>query len=430
MKINELMIAFQKMEKENNLFDIEYNQTLVWDTIRYNVFQALQMQYIPVKMQGLYKRVIKRTISSITQLMFLVRAMKNDDNILVCKTSRKKNEHCYIDEYSKYVLEKLSKKRVAEIELYHLAGGLANSRNLFYYSSESKLSVKFLSEILEIIKINFPSLYEEKTLTAAIQDAYSKYRSERNFYERVFKYTSIERVFLVQNGLQKGLLHAAKLHGVKVIELQHGYVGFTHPAYSYPNIASGQCTYLPKEFWIFSQFWAREINMPNTEFKIIGYDFKDFKDTTGKNVLFISRDNHHKVLVDYLKALVDKTNKKITYKLHPNQIDELAIIRNELSQYENVQVVLNEKSIEDCIKESSDIVCIQSTVVFEALQSNRKVICIKECDYIESSILEEIRNYYSIDNEEMLIHIVNEVKADKYEVKFFDEINIKLVSEL
>ncbi|UFN69809.1 hypothetical protein LN249_01105 [Vibrio alginolyticus] len=430
MKINEFMIAFQTMETRNNLFNVEYNGENVWDIVRYNVFQALQEQYEPIATKNFLKKAIKSSLSLVSKLIFLTKIKFKKNDILFCKTSRTLSNRNYVDEYSKPVLDRIEKKRVAEIELYHLADSNANARFLFNYSSKKHLPETIVESFLKAINESFHSLCQEEIIISAMQEAYSKYLSERRFYDLLFRCSGIKKVFLVQNGIQKGLISAAKSRGVKVTEIQHGYVGFTHPVYSYPGLTNSHSVYLPKEFWVFSEFWTKEINMPGTQFKIIGHELKDVTLASNDTILFISRNNHHEVLKDYLYKLDQEVGRKIIYKLHPNQFSDSDLIKNEFSNCKNVKVITDEVALSDCIKESSDIVCIQSTVVYEALQSNRKVICIKECDFIQSSTLEKIENYYVVEDERSMIDIINNNETQELKVQFFDVINDELVSKI
>ncbi len=430
MDINTLTSSFHKMEVEHNLFYKKYKSEYIWDVIRFDVFHALQNRSLLLKRPGKIKVLIKNVISKTLQVICLVSLVLSRRKILICKTSRTKNQSGYVDSYSAPITNSLKSNEYFDIELYHLAGGYFNQRYLFNYDINHALPMAFLKDILAVLKLKFPSLYREDVLIQVINNAYNKYLVEYTFYNKLYKYSSIEKAFIVQNGIQKGLLHAAIMNNVRVVELQHGYVGYTHPAYSYPLSILPAYVYTPNEFWAFSDFWYQEIYMPKTEFKVLGCDYADLANIKGTAILFISRDNHHKILLEFLSHISVNTERKIIYKLHPNQTADFLEIKESLSHFTNVDVILNEMSVSTCIGKSSDVVCIQSTVVFEALQSNRKVICIKKADYVHSALLEKNNNYYAIESAEEAVHIINtkEIMDDPF--VFFEPINKNVISEL
>lgn len=430
MDVNTLTSAFHKMETEHNLFYKKYKNKYIWDVIRFDVFHALQNRSLLLKRPGRLKVLIKNVLSKILQTVCLVSLVLSRRKILICKTSRTKSQSGYVDSYSSPITNSLKSNEYFEIELYHLAGGYFNQRYLFNYDINHVLPMAFLKNFLAVLKLEFPSLYKEDVLIQEINNAYNKYLVEHAFYNRIYKYSSIEKAVIVQNGIQKGLLHAAIMNNVRVVELQHGYVGYTHLAYSYPRSILPEYAYTPKEFWAFSDFWHQEIYMPNTEFKILGCDFVDIKSIKGTTILFISRDNHHEILLDFLSHISVNTERKIIYKLHPNQADDYLKIKLDLAHLSNVDVILNEMSVSSCIEKSSDVVCIQSTVVFEALQSNRKVICIKKADYVYSALLETNDNYYAIESAEDAVHIIKTKEIMDNPFVFFEPINENIISEL
>ncbi|MFQ2448618.1 hypothetical protein ACK3ZY_02300 [Aeromonas caviae] len=430
MDINTLTSSFHRVETEHNLFYKKYNSEYIWDVIRFDVFHALQNRPLLLKRPGKAKVFIKTIISKALQAICLVSLVLSRRKILICKTSRTKSQSGYFDSYSAPITDSLKNNEYFEIELYHLAGGYFNQRFLFNYDINHTLPLACLKDILAVLKLEFPSLYREDVLIQVINNSYNKYLVEYAFYNNVYKYGSIEKTFIVQNGIQKGLLHAAIVNNVGTVELQHGYVGYTHLAYSYPQSILPDNVYTPNEFWAFSDFWYQEIYMPKTEFKVLGCDYADLADIKGTAILFISRDNHHKILLDFLLHISANTERKIIYKLHPNQACEFLGIKEGLSHLSNVDVILNEISVSACIEKSSDVVCIQSTVVFEALQSNRKVICIKKADYVHSALLEKNNNYYAIESVEEAVHIINNKESMDEHFVFFEPINKNLMKEL
>ncbi|MGK4475903.1 capsular polysaccharide export protein, LipB/KpsS family [Aeromonas molluscorum] len=429
MDINRLMSSFHKMETEHNLFSKMYKSEYIWDVVRFDVFHALQSDSPLFKSSGKLKIFIKKLISKSLQTICLVSLVLSRKKTLVCKTSRSKIQSGYVDPFSAPITRSLKSNTYFEIELYHLASGCFNQRYLFTYDINHSLPIVFLKEILTALQLTFPSLYREDVLIKAINNAYNKYIVEYSFYKKMYKYSSIEKTFIVQNGIQKGLLHAAIKNNVQVVELQHGYVGYTHPAYSYPRSILPTYVYTPNEFWAFSDFWHQEVYIPKTEFKILGCDFVDIKSINGNAILFISRDNHHDILVDFLSHISVNTEREIIYKLHPNQMGDFLRIKKSLSHLSNVDVILNEMSVNMCIEKSSDVVCIQSTVVFEALQSNRKVITIKRADHVHSALLEKTNNYYAIESAEEAVYIINNKKIIDDHVVFFEPINNNLILE-
>ena len=141
-----------------------------------------------------------------------------------------------------------------------------------------------------------------------------------------------------------------------------------------------------------------------------------------KSLLIISTSVFGKKLLKFIKndAFQKKTqNIPIFFKLHPNQFDEKEYYIESLREFENVDVISDEFSVNDLIGKCDTIFTIISTTIYEALQSERRVILLKEFPYEDHKHIFDRKNLHLVDTVEDFISALNtEIVTDK-NVTFF-----------
>ena len=112
-------------------------------------------------------------------------------------------------------------------------------------------------------------------------------------------------------------------------------------------------------------------------------------------------------------------NIPIFFKLHPNQFDEKEYYIESLREFENIEVISDEFSVSDLIGKCDTIFTIISTTIYEALQSGRRVILLKEPPYKDHKHIFDRKNLHLVDTVEDFISALNtEIVTDK-NVTFF-----------
>jgi hypothetical protein len=209
---------------------------------------------------------------------------------------------------------------------------------------------------------------------------------EQQGYDRLFKQARPRMVVFVQNGIEKALLRTARVHRIPTVEVQHGLIGFAHPAYSYsPDIDyEGQSTF-PDLFMTFSEYWEKTCFFPVTAHVPVGndsYSVERVASETRCAAMVIGAKAHHDVLVSWIRGLAALSpDRRLLYKLHPSQKPAAAEISMQLSDLPNVEVLTAPVPAASLFKDVSHVIAISSTVAYEALQAGLGVCILPENNY-------------------------------------------------
>jgi hypothetical protein len=236
-----------------------------------------------------------------------------------------------------------------------------------------------LERLIGAVKSEFGCSWDELALRNLIERRLAYFESALNAYRRLFARVRPRLVIMTQNGMEKALFLAAHEAGICVVEGQHGLIGRSHPAYSYPSdIDYGDRGTFPSVFLAFSEYWIRSCFYPAGESISVGNDHFVIKvlppSTDSGGIMFVSGDIYHDALRKWVTRLAAAIpERQIIYKLHPNQRQALGSIQQEFSPFKNIQVIGASVSARALLPRVAHVVLIQSTVALEALQAGRRV---------------------------------------------------------
>ena len=234
MNINEFTKKFFQMEIDCQLFLLKSkDNTYLWDCVRYDVFSYV------------YNIVSKRDINSskpnmsigkilwvslfqyfyfyLFAFFYFLKAPK----YLILSASRHQRGGLFIDIISDDIVSELDGTVVSL------------DTNSFYWKNIFKLPLKkqtkvykvipiiftkstevnFIEEIKSSIIKHFKVSLDNEELHGIISHSISIYKSTKYYYKMLFRIKKPVAVFLVQDGIQKGLFEAANESKVPVIEL-------------------------------------------------------------------------------------------------------------------------------------------------------------------------------------------------------------------
>ena len=178
----------------------------------------------------------------------------------------------------------------------------------------------------------------------------------------------------------EGCIAAAKLLGIKTIELQHGLISKHDLYYVYPNqyraaVSKGM---FPVEIWLFGNFWKRVLEGgAESEFMkpiVIGNFTTDVvvKSTEfvkENRVLLCAQKNLSEPYIEWIRYMRDRIlplhkDWKLIVKLHPleSEAEKYRIEANEFVEVLPISASLNEE-----LKRTKIQVSIYSTTFFDAL---------------------------------------------------------------
>lgn len=411
MDIKLFMDKFHEMELKYKLFEHSINGVLPWDKIRHDVFYLTYKKLCKVEVKcgfvgrrSFFLRLIKKLIYGICRFIIISTIFILRSKILVLKCSREyvSDTGLYRDSIMQPVIE-LLEANYFEIETNPNVKTLYHSKFIFKHTLKKKDSKRLKEFINEIDTMIYDVFNVEIASQEIIYTCFEQFVSEKVFYNKLFKLTKIKHVYFIQNGINKGLLKVANEKNVKLYELQHGYIGFGHPAYSYPKLSSNvQNIYLPDVFLTFGAIWNQDLNYPVKEKYVLGSNnHKVEKLSAGakSKLLVISGDIYQELLEELTKNIaMAKPSLKILFKLHPNQVSDYKRIKLNFHKYINVKVIFNEQDISSCLRDCYNILCIQSTVAYEAINAGRRVFCYQRLDYNIMSNLSGFPNLILINN--------------------------------
>jgi hypothetical protein len=205
-------------------------------------------------------------------------------------------------------------------------------------------------------------------------------------YRRLLARVRPRLILLTQNGVDKALFRAAREAGVPCVEVQHGLISEAHPAYAYPESVSGAgAAMFPDGLLAFSEFWIRNCHYPVRWAVAAGND--EFVPTalpaprSNGDVLVITAAKYNERVSDWTERIAARRpDRTFKFKLHPSQGHQLTEVKARFQHLPNVEVIGTNRTTSQLLATASDVLLIQSTVAYEAVQAGRRLLVIDELD--------------------------------------------------
>jgi len=428
MIIDSFYTQFLNFEKEHNLFNLKDSEgTYYWDIVRYDVFEALMPKnkvFIPKKQNINFFFIFKRIIQFIRLLLG-----NSKKKYLFYISSRDKDFNG--NHVDRNVIESL--KIFNSKDCLIIESSYQKSKNSYFLPQNIYYRFFYKQEFFDFNDVT--KIIEQKYGITSINNEFlnrilNKYYSDLFFFKKIIKNFNVKQIYVVQNGIQKGIFRAAKELGIKTFEYQHGIVTENHIAYNYPKIDFlEEQVSLPNIIFSYAPIWFQNNFLPNVNILSLGNSFlykqlqQNAKKTPIRGIVVISADDIGKRLLEFLKN--EKLQKEIKnipiyFKLHPNQFYQKYYYTEQLKNFDNIKVITDEFSVGELLENFDTLFTILSTAIYEALQSQRKVILLEDDLYNgdQKSFL-EYSNFYIIKKVNDFISALNtEIVTDK-NVTFF-----------
>ena len=422
-----LYTQFLDFEKENNLFDLKDTRgTYYWDIIRYDVFEAL----MPKNKVFIPKKHNKKILNIFRQIMGFIKLYFGHTSrkylFYLCSRDRDIFRN-HIDKNVFDSLKVLDNKNCLVIESHY------NSKDSYFLPQNIYYRFFYKQEFFDFNDVT--KIIEQKYGITSINNEFlnrilNKYYSDLFFFKKIIKNFNVKQIYVVQNGIQKGIFRAAKELGIKTFEYQHGIVTENHIAYNYPKIDFlEEQVSLPNIIFSYAPIWFQNNFLPNVNILSLGNSFlykqlqQNAKKTPIRGIVVISADDIGKRLLEFLrneKLQKEIKNIPIYFKLHPNQFHQKHYYTEQLKNFDNIKVITDEFSVGELLENFNTLFTILSTAIYEALQSQSKVILLEDDLYNgdQKSFL-EYSNFYIIKKVNDFISALNtEIVTDK-NVTFF-----------
>lgn len=441
--INQVRERFFDFEKNNRLFEIKDNKGMpIWDIIRPIVFEQLINSGTGIIISRNRTKIgVGVRIRQLFRFVLYFLATWNKKYFFyLC--SRNYDGKEYFDRIADSSIRQLNLKDIYKVESFgselkkEYRYGLATPPMVGLARRYMKVTFDFESIKEKLVKA-FP---ESQINKEAWISEYRFFYAQYYFYSFLFRIKRIRKCFLVQNQYQKGMIASANKCGIPIIEFQHGEMTANHLAYSYPpdTNLTGKI-YVPSVLLTLGDFWMQDCFMPGVKIRAIGNDFYHVdnagKKISGKDVLIISSNIHGEYLKELVLNVIEKKNRddiKFYFKLHPNEFEQYEVYVETFRNYPNVEVISGSQMVKDLLTKVAFVVCVESTVEFEALSAGVKVMIYKRGDYQYVSSLFDEEGVYLIDNEEDFVDTYESNKdriIRDYSDYFFKSYNPQVIEE-
>lgn len=258
------------------------------------------------------------------------------------------------------------------------------------FKKHLKEDEKKIKDFIIYLKSNFNNYLNDKDIASIYKKliVHSKvFPLVYDNYRKLFDNLKPKVIISVGRGSKRIYLYkAAKDYGIKVAELQHGFISNSHILYNYSEDiinSSEYSQYLPDYLLTFGSFWnncvrdsAKKIVIGNPHLINTVSNIQNRpknKSNDKKIILIVSQGTHTKEFVETAKEISKKFDKQyvIYFKLHPAEVlfEERY---KELYTYKNIQVC-KDGDIYEYIFVCDFLIGCYSTVVLEALAFKKTV---------------------------------------------------------
>ena len=204
-------------------------------------------------------------------------------------------------------------------------------------------------------------------------------------FKEFFEQIGLRRLWLVNAYSHPAVVVGAKQAGAKVLEIQHGFISNSHPAYSYPKLRIQSA---PNRLLVWGDFWKQSARLPKGARAVV----------TGPSLAFLRQREKAReaakqpgsILFTSQGAVGDQLfaeacrwaellpSQRVTFRLHPNE---------SLEHYEskrrpgNLSISHKEPSFLDLLAQTEFLVGVFSTTLYEGLSFGAKVVVLPISGY-------------------------------------------------
>ena len=248
---------------------------------------------------------------------------------------------------------------------------------------------KFVDYVKENLGYTFRDDYYEK-----LKITLSRYEYRLpiiyHAYSSFFKKKRPQLIILEQGcyGTDSAIIvKAAKDLGIRVAEIQHGYIGKDHPAYVFSaNISKDYLPYLPDDFLSYGKYWEDNSQLPISVINIGNPYLTEYVKNTVQQKSFnrisyiSSAVNPCKITQEvlYINDVVKKYGFQLIFRPHPSEVLRL---ENEYLPLSQAGITIDSQNLYESLARTQFTVSNYSnisTVMYEALAFGCKVIFIDD----------------------------------------------------
>lgn len=451
MKLSDIVDILNKYEYENDLLKRKFLGLNYWILLRLDIFITIQNRLFGLKKWETKKKKInlkirfKRYIKALQSLKSL-KNLRKIDYLIIPHPRKNLINGFYECKYTFFLKNEFKLKGINYLELEYQTKNFDKSKLciefidtfsnflakiltiLNYYSTLKLKHIKFVKKIFKIFDLEF-----EKNKLNYLNYIFFFSLIRKPFYKFLLKSINPKVIFLVDYYSYNNILicQIAEELNIKTVEFQHGPLlkqTFQYTFYKNEKKIKG----FPNYFLSFGKNWANFENFPlksNNKFNL-GFAYlenyflkSNFKDDQN-NILIISQPSVEHLLLNFTFELANKTKKKIIFKIHPKENKNIKFYENSFINYENVLIDCSDEPYASITK-SSDIIGINSTLLFEATKFCKNVYIIESESSYELRELDKFNQFNYIKDVSSYFKSLKLKTKTNYENSYFDKFDIK-----
>ena len=347
----------------------------VWSLFKFksrvNAFRARKMNFIPEKSEGILflegRRKLKlptgEVISPITHMM---------------REAVLSTEYSWWDTTGAFQIE-------ADFSLKDISN---------WFPATNKIQQEIYVELKNVLqKIKIEKVFSNDEFRYVESAFFVFFESFRRWHE-LLSYARPRTVVGITHYHNEGCLAAAKLLGIKTVELQHGLISKNDLYYVYPNqyraaVSKGM---FPDEIWLFGNFWKEVLQKgAESEFMkpiVVGNftadtPMKSVSAEKENRILLCAQKNLSEPYIEWIRFMRDSIlplhkDWKLIVKLHPLEA-EVKKYEDEANEFIEVLPISASLNVE--LKRAKVQVSIYSTTFFDALGMHVKNYSLVDIGY-------------------------------------------------
>ena len=422
---------FEKMEVENSLFELTYkNEFAVWDLCRRSIFAEINRKllnkppqmFYEIKPIDKFKNIFKNIYNK--SILYLLKSKKAKTLVITFRRFKKK------DRVYDFVIDPIASKLNDCIYFDFINSTLIN----FVFNKNASIpsfkvirhSIKDIDKISKYIDSciykSFKISIKSETIITYDLNAFF---SGKMFFSEAINSLKCQNLIYSDNGILKCLPYICKKKSIKTFEVQHGgspgSIMWTYPKKKKILLNKKNC-YYSDYFLIWGKYWKKIYNTPS-KFIVTGTFYHTKKFNHLDKILFISNKSNYlqlsSISKDIAKAL---PRRKLLFKLHPEQFFDFNEIKNNFKAYSNIDVITDQITNKNLLKNSSDFVTVRSSYIYQAIQSGCKGHILMQDNFDWDQKILKVTDQFSSSSE--LLKNLNQ-KKNKTNLIFYEKLCIK-----
>lgn len=391
-----LQKKFLQFEEKNSLFSKEISGIFFWKLIRVTMYRNIAYGK---KSKSISKKnkfnIFDYTVNSVF-------FSKEKFSTIVFENPRKvKKESGYYDPYTRnYIDQYLSKNENYQIVddgyqgiHFEKSSKLRKFNHSFYYDiilkifglifkeNISTFDDLMLDDLEKIFDTEFQVSSDLKKITL---NQIRSFKIQMKKYGSIYDLKKCKEIYIVCSYGKEGMIHAARIRGIKVNEFQHGIMGPYQMGYHFP--ADTDIPYFPDQVLLFGELWKDITNLPNIEVNVIGY--KHLTDSLNgylntkkipKSVLIISQPSIADRLIPFiLQTAKNNSSYKFRYRLHPKEKNDWrdkypSLTNNSL---DNLIIDYSSEDLYSVLSQAEIIIGVSSQTIYECIMLDCNIILV------------------------------------------------------